>query len=188
MEMTSGFSKEFSLAFPRINFSPDTSPLPFLVSTPLLFTADYAQSLWWWNRWHRRLGSVHGSFLFATRHFFLFSATVPSFLFHLHWCGLLCGPQFPGRWHGVPVSKRVSPALCTIMFASRCFLARLLWCIPPHPPVFPAHSGCCPFLTRFERLWCWCMVAWFHPLPNCLGPQGWPLQPALCHLSPTRYA
>lgn len=107
----------------------------------------------------RRLGSVHGSFLFATHHFFLFSATVPSFLFHLHWCGLLCGPQFPGRWHGVPVSKRVSPALCTIMFTSRCFLSRLLWCIPPHPPVSPAHSGCCPFLTRFERLRCWCMVA-----------------------------
>lgn len=176
------------MAFPRISFSPDTSPLSFLVSTALPFTADYAWSLWCGSRWHRRLGSVHGTLLFATLSLLCLFCHC-SFLFvssALVWASLW--PHFPGRWHRVHVSLRVSPALCTIMFASRCFLSCLLLCIPPHPPVSPAHSGYCPFLTRFERLWSWYMVAWFPSLPNWLGPPEWPLQPVLCHLSPARYA
>lgn len=104
-----------------------------------------------------------------------FLPLVTSFSFlplFLPFCFICAGVGFSvglislGEAMGVPVSTRVSPALCTIIFTSRCFLSCLLGCIPPHPPVSSALSSSCPFLTRLERLQCWCMVAWLNPLPN----------------------
>lgn len=61
----------------------------------------------------------------------ILSLFLPSYLFPLLWCDLLCGPQSPGRWHEVPLSRRVSPALRQIMSPSTCSLSCLLLSVPP---------------------------------------------------------
>lgn len=120
------------MAFPRIKFSPDTSPFSFLVSTPFhcrlcsvtLVRKQVAQwvrvSAWQSPFCHLSLLSLfcHCSFLFVS------SAL------------LLCGPNFPGRWHGVHVSLRVSPALCLLPDVS----SHISCCASPHILL-------CPLLT-----------------------------------------
>lgn len=108
---------------------------------------------------------------------------LPSYLFALLWCGLFGGPQPPRRWHEVPCSRKVSPALCPIMSPSMCYFSCLLLCIPSTSSCVP-----CPqwLLLLLNCVWVVAVLVCgglFLSIAK-LGPQGWPLQPVPCHPNP----
>lgn len=142
MKMTSSFGKCLSLAFPRFKFSPDASPLPFFSLDFMLSPFDEATG-----------GTGDWDWCMAVSFFPLIASSsflplfLPSYLFALLWCGLFGGPQSPRRWHEVPCSRKVSPALCPIMSPSMCYFSRLLLCIPSTSSCVPCPQWLLLFLN-----------------------------------------